>query len=131
MMLLITHPTRSMWLTAPRVLRFLFPIFFRGNTHIKHHPGNQYSWVCLPVQNPGTSPKEGNFVPAVAPIKATQEQRLAGFRHGTLYPYLRGTTVCNCLRDTRVRKADGGYLSDLFPEWKRYSIGSMDMTLTN
>ena len=76
-----------------------------GNT-----PGNKYSWVCLPVQNPGVSPTtEGDFVPAVAPIKATMEQRLAGIRHGTLYPYLGDTKVYNCPRDTRVRKADGGY----------------------
>lgn len=75
-------------------------------------PANKSSWVCLPVVNPNVSPTTtSDFVPAVVPIRATLDQRLAGIRHGTLYPYLESTDVYNCTRDTRVRKADGGYRS--------------------
>lgn len=75
---------------------------------------SKYSWVCLPVINPSVSPSTtAEFMPAVAPLNATLEQRLAGIRHGTLYPYLGSTEVYNCPRDTRMQKAGGlgGYRS--------------------
>ncbi len=61
---------------------------------------NKFSWICPPVINPSVSPTtEGDFVPAAAGIQATFEQRLAGIRYATLYPYLGDTEVYNRPRD--------------------------------
>lgn len=74
-------------------------------------PINNYSWTCLPVINPSVTPKTAADFITSFPMKATMSQRQAGIRHGTLFPYLGNTDVYNCSRDTRVRKADGGYRS--------------------
>ncbi|MEN6306961.1 MAG: type II secretion system protein [Anaerohalosphaeraceae bacterium] len=65
------------------------------------------SWVCLPVRDPSRTP--ANVSDFISPNTATQDQRLAGIRHGTLYPYLENTEVYHCPRDDRMHKYGLGY----------------------
>jgi prepilin-type N-terminal cleavage/methylation domain-containing protein len=68
------------------------------------------SWVCLPIGDPTRTPvTTADFInPRNG---ATLEQRLAGIRHGTLFPYLENTEVYNCLKDDRQRKYGQGFRS--------------------
>ena len=80
------------------------------------------SWSCLPVLDPSRSPaKISDFVDRArfnaGAVTATLEQRLAGIRHGTLFPYLENTEVYHCPKDDRQRKYGQGF--------RTYSLSQM------
>ena len=77
---------------------------------------NNDSWVCLPVRNPALTPATTDDF--IDPRNgATLEQRLAGIRHGTMFPYLENTDVYHCPKDDRQRKYGQGF--------RTYSLSQM------